>query len=158
MSSIICNLREYWLSSQVDINTGITHEEINEFEKDFNVSLPTDLRKYFYEINGFDYPSTDKAQFHFWSMNKIRSESDNFIRDLNTKEKLFVIADCDIEAYLYLIILGNDRESQNKVFLSIDNSKSELADSFSDFIKLYLNRSDDIIAPFIEDNPEFINI
>lgn len=46
------SLKDHWLSQSLEVNPGVSREELTAFESKYQVSLPSDLRDYFLTVNG----------------------------------------------------------------------------------------------------------
>ena len=66
------NLKNHWLSQGLEINSGVSREELAAFESRYQVSLPSDLRDYFLTVNGMAEGVSDDALIRFWSLNEVK--------------------------------------------------------------------------------------
>lgn len=146
------SLKNLWASLGVEINPGVSTEELTAFESKYRVSLPADLRDYFLTVDGMAEDVTDDALIRFWSLNEVKPlhEGAPEYSDptyIQQAETLFVFADFCIWSHAYAIRLSSDSESPNPVFVIGGEQPEKMFASFSDLVASYLrNRHEMSIA------------
>jgi len=141
-SSVGEELASPWLSEHVALNPGVSDLQLSSFEARYHVCLPQDLRNYFLRTNGMDVNAVGRDLVRFWSLEELRplsKEAPQLVDrdDPAAGKSLFVFADYSIWAFAYAIRLGSVPED-NEVFVISGTSPDKIADSFSEFVDLYL--------------------
>ena len=139
-------LKNHWLSQSIEINRGVSTEELGAFESKYNVSLPADLRDYFLTVNGMAEGVSDNALFRFWSLNEVKPipeeapsySNPSYIEDAKS---FFVFADFCIWSHAYAIRLSSDHGSNPIVVIGGETS-TRIFDSFSELVNNYLTDAD----------------
>ena len=135
---ILDRLERHWYQSRTQWNlTGpvpASQQDINAFEQEYGVVLPTDFREYFLRLNGI---GEDPDVFCFWPISKLR-RVDLKIFNMLQAESYFLFADFLIESHYYAIYLSNDPFFQNRVILPDFPGSPVIAQTFTEFLELYL--------------------
>ena len=113
-----------------------SESDLEAFEQNNGVRLPADLRKYFLELNGTDGDG-DAQIFRFWPLGEIRRVDRKDFALLDA-DSYFLFADYLMESWYYAIYLGNDPFFQNRVILTGFPRNPVVAQTFSEFLELYL--------------------
>lgn len=151
MVMIGARLKEHWLSEGLDLNPGVSNEDLNAFESKYQVSLPGDLRDYFLAVNGMAQGVTDNALIRFWPLNEVKPipeeapdyDDPSYIQD---PQSLFFFADYSIWSHAYAIRLSSSSEASNPVIVIGDESPTQMFDSFSELVSSYLNDPDSLLT------------
>lgn len=139
-------LKDHWLSQGIEVNPGVSIEELTAFESRYKVSLPADLREYFLTVNGMAEGVTDDALIRFWSLNEVKPipeeapafSASSYIEDA---ESLFVFADFCIWSHAYAIRLS-PTEASNPIIVIGAETPTRMFDSFSELVSNYLTDAD----------------
>jgi len=151
-------LAKHWAAHGMAARYGNTEEEVRHFEEIHNARLPRDMRDYLLCIDGMNlYSITDYHDangFSFWPLSKIKSAAEEArlhpegYWDFPYQDVLYVFADYLDWCWAYAILLSKLRGDDSPVFIL---GKAELpikvADSFLEFVELYLADSPTIYGP-----------
>jgi len=151
-------LKLRWRSQGLKLPNGTTLAEICRFESRYSVNLPSDFRDYLLHMNGMDeYPpdSHDRDGFSFWALGRIRtvaeeSTSHQSGRDWGSfpgADSLFIFADYLDWSWAYAIRLSAGDSERSLVYFIGMQDPVVIADSFTDFVDLYLVDSPIIYGP-----------
>ena len=137
-------LREHWLAQNITIKPGVHEEALSRFETLYTVLLPRDLREYFLVMNGMREGTTDEELIRFWSLEEVKSiseESPAYSTPdyLPEADSFFLFADYSIWAHAYSIRISNNSSQPNPVYVIGGTKPVPIADSFSEFVDLYLD-------------------
>jgi hypothetical protein len=140
-------LKNHWLSRGIEINLGVSKEELTAFELKYQVSLPSDLRDYFLTVNGMADGVTDEALIRFWSLNEVRPipEEAPVYSDpsyIQEAQSLFFFADYCIWSHAYAIRLSADRKASSPIIIIGDATPTQIFHSFSELVSAYLTDPD----------------
>lgn len=142
-------LKKFWINQSLCFNNLLNFKNIEDFENKNKVKIPKDLQMYFYLINGTN-ESYDTNFFSFYDLNNFKKVSDELIKfngipdysnlgkSLLNIENYYVFADYMFHLSSYAIYLGNNLNYLNEVILINGGEYKKIANSFSDFIILYL--------------------
>jgi hypothetical protein len=139
------------LSQGIEINPGVSNEELTAFESKYHVSLPSDLRDYFLSVNGMAEGVSDDALIRFWSLNEVKPipeeapdyDDPAYIQDA---QSLFFFADYCIWSHAYAIRLSSSSEASNPVIVIGDEKPTLMFDSFSELVSSYLSDPDSLLT------------
>ncbi len=131
----INTLISYWATQDlINLNEGASDDSILELEKDVGFTFEEDFKTYLKTANGFQNFDSDDHWISFWSIDRIREE----LNDHHPKELI-----CFSDYSINLCSFGFHRKNK-KVYIhyqTIEGFKF-LADSFHEFIDLYLDNPD----------------
>lgn len=145
---------EYWGHSNLTIRPGISLADISEFEKKYDVVLPTDFKEYLQVADGSSDGHMDDGLYRFWPLAEIKpvheelNESGGIVYpDRFAYPDCFVFADHCINCWLYAIRLTKDPVQSAPVFrVTADKTPGkQMASSFLEFMKRYANDPDSIL-------------
>lgn len=145
------SLKNRWVSLGIDINPGVSAEALAAFESKYHVSLPADLRDYFFAVNGMAEGLGDDALIRFWSLDEVKPITDgppefsdpSYIEEA---ESLFLFADYCIWSHAYAIRLSSDSDAPNPVLVIGGEKPERISDSFSELVSSYLRDPDRLLA------------
>jgi hypothetical protein len=145
--SNVQRLKNHWLSHDVKFNAGVSEASLAAFEAEFNVLLPSDLRDYFLAMNGMPDEVTDDDLNRFWMLEELTTlptGAPDYAREnyIDNPESLFLFADYSIWAHAYAIRLGSVSLQSHEVVIIGYKSPVTIAQSFSEFVDLYLTDND----------------
>jgi hypothetical protein len=150
MNGVGEKLRAYWLSKGMVLPSGNSEQRIKDFEHRCRVELPTDFRDYFLHVDGMSthWPNAqDKDGFAFWSLDCVKSVPEEAVKHKSgqewssfpSAESLFVFADYLDWSWAYVIrLLTAPSESGHIFIIGKQDPAIQIAESFSDFVELYL--------------------
>lgn len=128
-------------------------DEIRTFQKKYNVEITQDLQDYYLEINGSGNEPLNNL-YEFYSINRTKKIHEELINwrgipdygklNFDGLENIFVFGGYEFNFYAFGIELFKDLSSENRVFIFCGENFRIIADSFSEFIDLYLNRPEEI--------------
>jgi SMI1 / KNR4 family (SUKH-1) len=151
----LLRLKSIWEEKKIRSEWTVSESDILKFETDRNVKLPEDFRSYFKLINGMD-EEVDNDFFEFYSLNKVDDvvnllgnygtprHGESIVRIRNPKN-CFVFADYSINLIAYAIRLNDVDSKRNEIYAICGDVYKIIAESFLDFISLYLDDSDELI-------------
>jgi hypothetical protein len=152
MADTISRLLVHWADAGAQPAGGVTDEEIQAFEAKYSIRMPNDLRSYFLKVNGMRpdwHCDQDSNGFTFLPLAKLRCLG-TLAYDGSGAEadspRLFVFADYLTASWEYAIGLWSREREDNPVFL-IDSPNKIVANSFSEFVDLYLIDSPKLYLP-----------
>ncbi|WP_207435375.1 SMI1/KNR4 family protein [Sabulibacter ruber] len=124
------NLVTSWKKVGVKVNHGLTELEIKELENRLKFEFPDDFRLYLKQANGLEDFEWDIEMISFWSAQRIENEFPD------QPATLICFADYLINSHTF----GFNRETK-KIYVSYWglNLIEPFADSFTEFISIYLN-------------------
>ncbi|GAB3635036.1 hypothetical protein GCM10027422_06260 [Hymenobacter arcticus] len=150
------HLKAIWEQRKIRSEWTASESGILKFETDRNVKFPEDLRSYFNLVNGMD-GEVDDDFYEFYSLNKIKDvvtqlgeyhgipRHSDILHEIEHAEMCFVFADYSISLIVYAIRLSNVNTAKNEVYAICGGIHKVIAESFSDFISLYLANSDNLL-------------
>lgn len=152
MENRIETLKKIWgLENFSNINR-TSENEISLFQRDNRLLVPNDLADYFKQLNGSN-EEYDSRFFKFYSFSNFKSINDdlknwngvpdysNIVNTLTDFEYYFVFADYSFNMFSYAIKLYPDYSLINQVLVICGDEFKVIANSFSEFIDLYLDNS-----------------
>ena len=126
-------------------NNGIHINETIKFEERYNIKLPSDLRYYFEAINGCQ-EMCPRSMIRYWSLSEFKPVHEA-LSDRHTDRydypNCFPFADVMVDCYWYVIELYPDLKRANVVRSMWENDKQIVANSFSEFVDMQLNKAFD---------------
>lgn len=142
-------LREKWISENALYGSVADSEYLQLFQEKNNVVIPGDLMEYFKSLNGTEGEYTDDL-YEFYAVDRIAKVKDEFknsgdvpdyksllkVKDIS---ELYVFANFTFDLFAYAIKLYPYFSDKNEVYVLCGEKYQKIADSFSDFIELYLN-------------------
>jgi len=152
MKNRIEKLKETWELENISGLKFITEDEISFFQTENNLLIPIDLVEYFKILNGGNEEYDDRF-FKFYSLSNFKSINDdlknwngvpdysNIINTLEDYKSYYVFADYSFCMFSYAIRLYADVSVVNQVLVVCGDEHKIIANSFSEFIDLYLNNS-----------------
>ena len=139
------------------ISSKASIEQLHSFVQKTNLLLPQDISEYFEKINGTDGDYDDNL-FTFYNLLDFKNIKDGLftwsgspdysglIDTLDNNADIFIFADHSFKMFTYAIRLYPIISDKNEVFILCGNEYRVIANSFTEFIDLYLN--DDISLYF----------
>jgi hypothetical protein len=129
-----------------------TDIDISTFENKHHVTMPADLKEYFKTVNGsMEY---DEFFFNFQSISGFKNIDDelkyhngvpdysNIVNRLVDYNQCYVFCDYEFHLMTYAIRLFNIQSVQNPVYVICADNYKLIANTFSEFLVLYLDQSD----------------
>lgn len=149
--SIGQRLRQFIELNGTACEKGVSHDRVTDFERQHNIRMPDDMQSYFVEANGTggDYAF---GLLRLWGLDEIQTVSElmsaasknmaviqaTYEEPVENGDFLFVFADFLHESQLYAIHLSS-RDEPNRVMLLDGSEPTIVADSFLQFVELYLS-------------------
>ena len=151
------SLKNHWLSQGIEVNPGVSMEELSAFESKYQVSLPADLRDYFLTVDGMAQGVTDNALIRFWSLSEVQpipEEAPAYSEPsyVEEAESLFLFADYCIWSHAYAIRLSSTQTS-NPIIIIGDETPTRMFGSFSELVSNYLTDAD-LLLSNIKESPQ----
>jgi hypothetical protein len=151
MPSAVDQLLAHWEAHDARIRPGVPMDRIEAFEVEHGVQLPDDLRVYFSRCDGIEGGTSATGHVRelmdFWplaQLERLGPPSLLLPGDLGAADAYFAFADYSIHAAVFAIRLTADARAKNPVILE---DLVCLADSFTDFIHVYLERPEELLGP-----------
>jgi hypothetical protein len=142
---IIESLKEQWKREKIDLNIGLSSNEINLWEVNNKAILPDDMKAFFLEINGMTLNSCDKDLIRFWSLGELKPlktlSSELAVSSyISRPDTIYIFADYTIMSHFYAIRLtASEQKDCNEIYVIGYSKPLLVANSFTTFLKLYLN-------------------
>jgi cell wall assembly regulator SMI1 len=143
------SLKQFWLRYEIKLQRGASQIELCAFENKYSVCLPNDLKDYLTTVNGFDGSTnwmTDENLITFLPLEEVVPLSQNLSREPEANS-YFIFADFCISAHVYSIQLTNDAKLNNPVFIACDDNPIQVANTFSKFVRGYLEDDQSVLFP-----------
>lgn len=144
-------LKKNFVENSVNV-TPSNIEEIKIFQKKYNVEVPKDLQDYYLEINGSGNETLNNL-YEFYSIHRTKKIHEELINwkgvpdysklNFNGMENIFVFGAYEFNLYAFGIELHQNL-SQNRIFILCGGDFNVIADNFTAFVDLYLNRPEEI--------------
>lgn len=131
-------LIQFWLNQNIKLNVGNDIIDIEIIEKEFTYLFDDDFKTYLLKLDGFVENEWDFEMISFWSVEKMRSENlDNY-----HPSSLLCFADYSINVCSF-----GFNKMDRKIYTHFQGSNELIfiADSFSEFVDIYINNSLDLI-------------
>lgn len=74
-SNLLIKLNILWNDESIMLNTGLTEDQINSFEKEIDYSLNNDYKEFLKCWKVYEDFDIDKNMLSFWSIKKIKEET-----------------------------------------------------------------------------------
>ena len=156
MENVWQQLIEFWRKQNLPIQKACIEDDIRSFETRYEIALPPDMREYFLNVNGMPpyFPGDkDKEGFSFWPLDRVRTlEEDNEAHDrrylrLTEEDSFFLFCDYLGWSWAYAIKRIPGSRGVEGIYLVGCPNPIKIADSCSDFVRLYLEQSDRLYPP-----------
>jgi SMI1/KNR4 family protein SUKH-1 len=111
-------LKNLWLSKAIEVNPGVSDEDLAAFEAAYEISLPSDMRDYFLHVNRMAEGVSDPALLSFWPLNEVKpipetAPAFSNLAYISDSQSLFLFADFCIWSHAYAIRLSNSHAISN---------------------------------------------
>ena len=141
---ISARLAHWWREAGLAFNPGVSRKELDGFEKCFKTKLKPDMRAYFLRVNGMEPGEMDpQCHIRFWPLEEVKPVQEEV--DAPWREQYmdyYLFADYLLWSHGYAIDLNP--ASQGAIVMFGGQTPRPVAESFSDFVRLYLDNSDQI--------------
>lgn len=129
-------LRDKWIEDGLSINPGKSSEDVCHFEEKHGVALPRSFKEYLETVNGMPEGETDENLISFLSLELIDQEPNFKVLSGNVVELIFA----EYSIYCHCYVLRSSRRGDRSVVVGTSGEmEKHIADSFDNFIKLYLS-------------------
>jgi hypothetical protein len=154
----LARLVEQWAEEGIRPAGGAGEEAVRVFEARRGVRLPAGLRTYFRDLGGSAGAdggiAMDADLIRFWSMHEVETLASSWVPAPDA-ERWFVLADYSIWAWGYAVRLSPDPDEPAPVAVSFGGAELlPLADSFEQFVGMYLERDPRVVSPDLENQRE----
>ena len=148
--NVLDRLIAQWQADGACIRRGVQEACLSEFEERNGVVLPWDFKRYFLTADGLS--NDDSDGFLFWPLASVKSVAAVYAEEsesvplpmVDKQNQYFVFADYLQWSWAYAIDLADRIVARNPVILVGTPEPTVVAQSFSDFVELYLNGSPDL--------------
>jgi SMI1/KNR4 family protein SUKH-1 len=153
MKSLWQQLIESWRSLDLPIQKACEEDDIRSFETRHKIALPPDIREYFLKVNGMTpyFPGyQDEEGFSFWPLERVRTiaeENESLGRPfsrLTEEDSLFLFCDYMDWSWAYGVKILPESSPAEGIYLVCCHNPIKITNSFSDFVRLYLEQSDQL--------------
>lgn len=156
-SELIDRLRNHWLAQKVRIRSGVPLDQIDSFERHYQVRLPPDLRRYFAALDGMEPGETDPEMFSFLPLHSVKpipEEIAHFtgipdytaiMETLPHSHRWFVFVDYLISSAVYAIRLSAPKDGTPVLWVGSGRDHRGVASSFAGFVEVYLANPFDLL-------------
>ncbi|EFF83031.1 SMI1/KNR4 family protein [Acinetobacter haemolyticus] len=144
--TIIFELKNKLQKQNISLNKPATWQEVLAFEYKYQLRLSPILRNYFLEFNGTGEGNMADDYFSFFSLAQFRlvESISNSNSDKILYSNCFVFSDYLVWCWGYAVEL-DQIGSDGVVYQVAGTPKRKVADSFTEFLKLYLIDSEGIL-------------
>jgi len=147
MDELIEKLRQEWIRQRLVVGSGISEQELAQFESEHHIILPADFRQYLAVLNGLPDTGSDDNFIFFWPLERINSLAKEYPDSTEPdSDRYFIFADWSISCHEYIIRLSNNVHIPTPVFVTY-NPVQQIASSFSEFIERYLKNDQNLLFP-----------
>ncbi|WP_437921156.1 SMI1/KNR4 family protein [Sphingobacterium sp. LRF_L2] len=144
-------LKLKWEDESLNKFHSVDLESVQSFEQKNNVVIPDGLKEYFKTLNGTGEEYTDEL-YEFYSIEKIKKVSEEFqewegvpnhqsLVNIDMIKDLFVFANFSFNQFVYAIKLSQEETESNEVYILCGEEYKKIANTFSEFLDLYLSNS-----------------
>lgn len=142
-------LKEKWVIENALYGLAEEEENLLLFQEKNKVVLPLDLIGYFKSLNGTGGEYTNDL-FEFYSIDRIQMVKDELkdykgspdysdLLEMDETSGLYVFANYNFNLFAYAIRLYPEFSTENEVYILCGDQYKKIANSFTEFIELYLN-------------------
>jgi hypothetical protein len=147
MKENLARLEVFWSFS--DTWKKASEFELSSFQEKYNVIIPDDMKMYFAALNGTG-PYWDENLLTFYPLSDVKSIGEDLINyggspnytnlsnTLDHYRDCFVFADYSLNVFAYAIRLYSKPTESNEVYTVCGDEYKVIANSFKEFIGLYL--------------------
>ena len=156
MELIWRHLIESWRSQNLPIQKACEEDDIRSFETRNKIALAADMRDYLLNVNGmttYFRGYQDEEGFSFWPLERMRTVAEDnealgrrYLR-LTEGDSLFLFCDYMDWSWAYAVKMHPGSGAAEGIYLVCCRNPIKTADSFSDFVRLYLDGSDQLYPP-----------
>jgi hypothetical protein len=133
-------LYAHWDTTGILSSEAATRRDVREFEQQYGVTLPDEVRAYFLTVNGTrkgESGRDDEREIGFWHLNQVRTFREANISEAPGGDRIFAFADHSPGAVTYGIRLSADSAEPAPVFGCFPRGLVQIAPSFGDFLTRY---------------------
>lgn len=147
-------LREKWRIENALYGSAADTKCLLSFQERNKVIISKDLIEYFKSLNGTGGEYTNEL-YEFYSIDRIVKVKDEFknwegipdykgLLAINDISELYVFANFTFNLFVYAIKLYPDFSDENEVYILCGEKYQKIANSFSEFVELYLSDSKEL--------------
>jgi hypothetical protein len=125
-----------WTTERVPYLPAASPSEIREFESRFNLRMPSEVAQYFGKVGGMAPEACDRDYIRFWPLGEVSPAASHLGGARGTFSDFFVFADFSLWTHAYAT---NMRSPDGLVAIVGGEAPMIIADSFAEFISLYIN-------------------
>jgi SMI1 / KNR4 family (SUKH-1) len=147
------SLKHHWSRHDVSMEPGVSETELKAFEHKYNVLLPDDLCNYFMSVNGMSPGMSDDSLFRFWMLSEVKPVTEGAPEYAGPNyttapDSIFLFADYCIWSHAFGIHLSEQEQQLNTVYVIGFSPAISIANSFSEFVDIYLTDKDRLTTGF----------
>lgn len=125
------------------------------FEKNNNVCLPEDFKTYLKYLNGTN-GNSDNNMFEFYSIDKVIRIDNEFeswgdstlfgdtLKSIQDLKSYYFFSNYSFQLFIFAVRLSFNKEIDNEILIISPKEHKKIANSFSEFVELYLENSTDL--------------
>ena len=139
MEVLLDQVKRHWAAQKARPGRGAGADQIDAFERRYQVTMPDDLRAYFCTLNGLEAGQHGEMVdefMSFWNLDQVRSVAEEL--ECIDGRDLFVFADHSLWAHAYAIRLSMSPHVGGEVYLVGGRNPLRVAASFDAFLRGYL--------------------
>jgi hypothetical protein len=152
-------LAAYWSSVGVGYRTGVTPEQITQFEYDHGKRLTRELTEYFLAIDGMEDGDVDTCLLSFLPLAGVSNVVDELLDysgvpdysgladTLSHPDEWFIIIDYMVRSHVYAVRLGSEVTTSSPVIWICGGTVRPMAESWTHFIDRYLEAPINVLFP-----------
>jgi len=156
MGRVWQQLIDSWRSQNLPMQKACEEDDIRSYETRNKMALAADMRGYFLNVNGMTthFPGyQDEEGFSYWPLERMRivaedneAMSRRYLR-LTEEDSLFLFCDYMEWSWAYAVKIRPGSGAAEGIYLVCCRNPIKIADTFSDFVRLYLDGSDQLYPP-----------
>ena len=137
-SNTVLQLKAIWDHQRVKVGGPIVEADVDAFESNYNINLPTDFREYLIALNGMQDGVSDENLTRFWQLREIQQFIDDDTENNPAVVNYYVFADYCLNIFLYAIKLLPAESCSGQIYILGGETHVLIAETFTDFVSLYL--------------------
>ena len=133
VETLIRDVRRKWDELGAALLPPASSTDIDDFERRFNVKMPSDFVTYLAALGGMPLGTTDEHEFRFWPLTEVQPDPTS---TKPAQQRNLVFADFLICSIEYAINLSPDAHA---AIFRLDGAPTKIASSFTEFLALYVD-------------------
>lgn len=145
ISKLVEPIRERWIAAGATARDGASAEDLHHFELKYGVSLPADVVAFYRGVDGMASNDWDEELIRWWPIAEVKPVNEDLELVHDTYGGHFAFADWSLCAHAYALELASG-STHGRVVIAGSHRPIPVAASFTEFLDLYIARSDRLYA------------